>query len=487
MLEAKAPLEVLMFHRFITTLGVSLLTLPQTPAIAQMPIPIQEQSLAEGECSQGIELNQARLLLELDPQNGKLQGRYTATLQNPFSQPLAQACFVLNPGLKVERIEMSGLNSILKEPIDGDNPLAYRLIPQQPIAPGASQQLSMNFSGQIQSQAKFGRIQPDDVFLTAQSFYYPRFERAHRRYCPLDVHVKLPQGYLPVLSGTLQTPILSGETHQSNLETVCGFKNEHGFDLAAARYAVGGSGNIRVYHRPGKQMPAAELKTIAQELSETLAALKTQFGPHTASSFSLVETNREDLGGMGKANTVFLSDKYFGRPETAAPQQYVHFKQKFKDEAQVAEELAFYRRTVIAHEAAHLFVNHFYDYDKPWFAEGLPEFASLGVLETLGRKAYLERKLVDYRRLWQQIPNRPLPALNQAGLNSQLGYLANYQGTPLALWGLWQARGEGFWPSWKAWLAQRDRPLNYAGFKAHFKLNEAESARFEKGFEPEGL
>jgi len=487
MLESKALLEVGMLERFILSLVVLLLSMPLAPAFAQTPVPIQEQPLAEAECSQGLDLNQAQLVLSLDPESGKLQGRYTATLQNPANKPVAQACFALNPGLQIDSLELPGLRQILKEPADGNNPLAYRLIPHQPMAPGASQHLNLSFSGQIQSQAKFGRIQPDDVFLTAQSFYYPRFERAQRRDCQLDVQVRLPQGYLPVLSGTQAASVLSNGAHQAQLQTVCGFKNEQGFDLAAARYAVSESGNIRVYHRPAKQMSAAQLQTITQELSSALTALSSQFGQHTSGSFSLVETTREDLGGMGKANTVFLSDKYFGQPETVAPNQYDYFKQQLQDEARVTEEFSFYRRTVIAHEAAHLFVNYFYDYNLPWFAEGLPEFASLGALNTLGHKADLNRKLAEYRRIWQQIPNRPLPALNQASLGSQLGYLANYHGTPLALWSLWQARGESFWPTWKTWLAQRDKPLNYEGFKAHFKLSETESAIFEQGFEPEGL
>lgn len=469
----------------ILALGLPLILLAVPEA--QASVAIQEQALADGECSQGLELSDARLVLSLDPDSGKLQGIYTATLQNPFTKPVDHACFVLNPGIKLDSLELPGLRMVLKEPVQGDNPLAYRLQTEQAFAPGSSRQLSLSYSGQIQSPPKFGRIKADDIFLTAQSFFYPRFERAYRRYCPLDTLVRLPQGYLPVLSGAKHVPQLSGRGFGSSLETVCGFKNEHGFDLAAARYTVTQSDNLNIYHRPGKQLTESDLKGMAQELRETLSALGTQFGPHTASQFSLVESNREDLGGMGKTNTIFLSDKYFGKPETFAAGQFGYFKQLLKDDARVAEEFAFYRRTVMAHEGAHLFVNYFYDYDKPWFAEGLPEFASLGVLQTLGRKADLDRKLAEYRRIWQQVGKQPLPALNQAGLNSQLGYLANYQGTPLALWSLWQSRGEAFWPSWQQWLAARDKPLSYEGFKTHFQLTEAESSRFEKAFEPEGL
>ncbi|PIQ23635.1 hypothetical protein COW36_07915 [bacterium (Candidatus Blackallbacteria) CG17_big_fil_post_rev_8_21_14_2_50_48_46] len=475
-----------MNHRLVLTLIV---TLALNPMISQAnaTVPITEAVMAEGECSQGIELLDAQLILDVDPDKGRLKGRYTAVLKNPFAKPLAQACFVLNPGLKIDRIEIKGLKSLLKEPTQGASPLAYRLIPQQPFASDSSQQLSLQFSGPIIAQPKFGRILPDDVFLSSQSFFYPRFDRAQNRYCPLNLQIKVPQGYLPVPSGAKQFPVLSGDTYHASIETACGFRNEQGFDLASARYAVNETGPLRIYHRLGKQVSKAELVTMSAEFKDMFKALGDQFGPHTATHFNLVETNREDLGGMGKVNTVFLSDKYFGQAEKVAPAQYSFFKQQFGDPDRITKEFAFYRRTVLAHECAHLFINHFYDYDKPWFAEGLPEFTSLEALLATGHKSDVERKLAEYHQIWRQVPTRPLPAINQASLDSQLGYRVNYYGTPLALWVLRQNRRDTFNALWKAWLSDRNKALTYAYFKASFNLSPTESAYFEKAFEPKAF
>ncbi len=457
------------------------------PAQAQNPLAPKEQALAAGECQQGLELYKTRLNLEINPQTGQLQGTFSAELQNPYSKPITQSCLVLNAGLEIKSLSLPGLKQILKEPAQADTPVAYRLIANKPLAPGARQKLSLSYTGKIQGPPKFGRIQPEDVFLTAQSFFYPRFEKAWKRYCELDVQVTLPKGYLPVLSGALEPPRLNQGVYLAPLDTNCGFQSDHGFDLAAAPFQTHDQGAVRIYYRQNKSLSPAELQTLHQEFSATLEALNKQFGSHAATQFNLVENKREDLGGMAKVNTIFLSDKYFGKPATVAPNQYSYFKQVLKDESRVASEFDYYRRTVIAHEGAHLFVNYFFDYDKPWVAEGLPEFVSLGVLASQGNKTDLERKLAEYRRIWQQIPNRPLPALNQATLDTQIGSLSNYNGTPLALWNIWQARGDGFWPLWQSWLADHKKPLLYQSFKAHFQLSPSESAQFETGFDPTGL
>lgn len=447
-------------------------------------VPIRDMDMQAGECEESIELHQPQLSLHVEPATGMLTGDFQVTLVNPYTRPLSQACFVLNTGLTVENLEFEGLRELRREPPDREMPLAYRLIPEMPFAPGSRHLLQLRYWGKIAAQPKFGRIAPDNVFLTSQTFFYPRFERAYRRYCPMQVQAVLPEGYLPVLSGDRQMK-QDGPIYAAEIETVCGLRNEQGFDLAAARYKVFETEKLHIYHHPDKLRPE-QLQQLANEQLALIQTLGEQFGPHGIGRYQLVETNREDLGGMAKANTVFLSNKHFGDPKTVAPAQFDHFSKLPGGVAGVPAEFAFYRRGVLAHESAHLYVNHYYDLDKPWMTEGLPEFASLRALAAIGDKAGHDRKLADYRKTWAQIPNRPLPALNEARLEGQLHYLANYQGTPLLLWAMSQTRPD-FWPRWRDWFADRSKPLSYEGFKSHFKLTPAEAARFETAFEPEGL
>jgi hypothetical protein len=459
------------------------------PAIsAEVKIPIREQSLSAQDCLDTFVLSETQLSLSLNPSTGELRGDYQTILTNTSQEPLKQVCFVLNSGLKLTQMTISGVQEVLKEPAEGDAPLAYRLMPQTPFAPQSSHHLSLAYTGKVQAKSKFGHILPQDVFLTAQTFFYPRFEKALERFCPLQVKVKLPEAFVPVLSGArhvqIQSTAPTGEkTYQIGLESLCGLGNEQGFDLAAHDFQVFEAPNLKFYSARKKALNKTFFQPLTAEIQAILDVLAGQFGPHHEAPFQIVETLREDLGGMAKGNTIFLSDKYFGSPDSVAPQQYAYFKQQ-KGLAEIDNEFRFYRQAVLAHEGAHLFFNLYYDYDQPWFAEGLPEFASLAVLKDLNEPAVVTRKLNEYCQVWKRNTQRPLPALNQARLSEQAGYLVNYYGTPLALWKMSLSRPD-FWLQWKKWLSLRDKALSYAQFSEYFKLSSAERALFELAFMPQ--
>lgn len=458
-----------------------------------LPSPVQaapdfaEKPLADGECAQAVDLDWTALEMGFDPDQGLIDGEFQTVVQNLSHQPVAQICFALNPGLKIRKLALKGLDSAAKTPPEGASPLVYRLKLKPPLAPHLTQQLKLSYSGPIQSAPKFGRIRPDDVFLTAQTGFYPRFERASQRRCPMELLLHVPKDYRAVASGSMAEQ-KNGEIHTA-LESICGTQNDFGFDLSAARYAYTVIPPVRIFHRG--RADAKQLQEMGFRFKSLLQALEKQFGTHSFARFNLVETHREDLGGMAKTNTVFLSDKYFGPPDKVAPAQFAYFKQLLGDAAQAGAEFGFYQRSVMAHEMAHLFVNYFYDYDQPWAAEGLPEFAGLTALASLGQRADAERKLKAYRQVWeqtrQQMPQQSLPPLNQARLDDPLGYLVNYQGTPLLLYSLSQSHGESFWKTWRGWLADRQHPLLYQNLKSWLKLTPAEAAQFETAFDPAKL
>lgn len=457
------------------------------PGPAQAAPSFAEKPLADGECAQALELDWTALEMGLDPNQGQISGEFQTVVQNFSQRPVAQICFALNPGLKIHKLELKGLDSAAKTPPDGTAPLIYRLKLKQPLAPHVTEHLKLSYRGPIQSAPKFGRVRPDDVFLTAQTSFYPRFERASQRRCPMELLLHVPKEYLAVASGSMAEQ-KNGELHTA-LESICGTQNDFGFDLSAARYEYTVIPPVRIFHRG--RADARQIQEMGFRFKSLLQALEKQFGTHSFARFNLVETNREDLGGMAKTNTVFLSDKYFGSPEKVAPAQFAYFKQLLGDAAQVGAEFGFYQRSVMAHEMAHLFVNYFYDYDQPWAAEGLPEFAGLTALASTGPRADVERKLKAYRQVWeqtrQQMPKQALPALNQAQLDDPLGYSVNYQGTPLVLYNLSQSHGESFWKNWRGWLGDRQHGLLYQNLKSRLQLSPAEAAQFETAFDPTNL
>lgn len=302
--------------------------------------------------------------------------------------------------------------------------------------------------------------------------------------------MKLPPGYLPVASGLRQKPQNSPTGFVLSPEGLCGLRNEDGIDLIAAPFQVRENAWLRLYERPtttDSALSPERFKQLSGEFASLLTALEKQFGEHDFVNFQVVAVPRDDLGGMAKHNTVFLSDKYFGEPAEVAPQAWAYFRQHTGSDGGAEAEFNFYRRTVLAHESAHLFLNRF-DGDSPWMAEGLAEFTGVASLLISEQTEVAQRRLAEHRASWQPTPPQTLPGLNQAALNSADGYRVNYQGTPLVLWELAQRRGDAFWPIWRDWLSDRSQTqLRYADFQTRFQLSTSESAWFEQAFAPAEL
>ncbi|MGV3524081.1 MAG: hypothetical protein ACO1RX_07650 [Candidatus Sericytochromatia bacterium] len=457
---------------------------------AQSAPALHERPFTASDCRQGVDLSETRLQLKIDPETGRLDGSYSSLLHNRSDQALSAPCFVLNPGLELQAIAQPLLESLEREPPQGNNPLLYRAQLKRPLAPGASLRLQLHYAGTLQATPKFGRIQPEDILLTAQSFFYPRFERGTQRACPVALTVSLPKAYLPVASGTRQKAQTSPAGFVLSPEGLCGLRNEDGIDLIAAPFQLRENAWLRLYERPATPDQALSSQRFARlsgEFASLLSALEKQFGEHDFVSFQLVATPRDDLGGMAKHNTVFLSEKHFGEPAKVAPQAWAYFTQRTGSESAAEAEFDFYRRTVLAHESAHLFLNRL-DGDSPWMAKGLAEFTGVASLLISEQADVAQRRLAEHRGSWRNAQPEGLPALNDAQLNSESGYRVNYQGTPLVFWEMAQRRGDAFWPLWRDWLSERrSGPLRYTDFKAHFQLNARESAWFEQAFAPAEL
>lgn len=383
---------------FSSSVWLSVLWLLLTGAVQAAPA-IFERPFTASDCLQSVDLSETRLQLQIDPETGRLNGSYSSLLYNRSAQALNAPCFVLNSGLELESVAQPALESLHRETRQGNNPLLYRAQLKRPLAPGASLRLQLHYGGSIQATPKFGRIQPQDVLLTAQSFFYPRFERGTQRMCPLALTVNLPKTYLPVASGTRQKPQTSPAGFVLSPEGLCGLRNEDGIDLIAAPFQLRENAWLRLYERPATPVQALSPQRFARlsgEFASLLSALEKQFGEHDFVSFQLVATPRDDLGGMAKHNTVFLSEKHFGEPAEVTPQAWAHFTQKTGSESAAEAEFDFYRRTVLAHESAHLFLNRL-DGDSPWMAEGLAEFTGLASLLISEQAPVAQRRLAEHR------------------------------------------------------------------------------------------
>lgn len=447
---------------------------------------ILSRDFNDNDYKEQFNLISGNLALEIMPDSGTLKGSADYLIENPENRPADKIFFGLNPGLEIKKAVISNdfIKSINRENINGDSPLGYLVYPQKAIPPKGQISLRIEFQGKIAANYKFGRIMENDIFLSSGSFFYPRFEINSLRKSQLNVSFTVPAGYIPVT----QADNLKAENlpdgkvlFKGKVFNINGLNNDQGINLACAKYQKTGKENLEIYYL-GK--PDPEFMDYMQNFEEkTIISLKRLFGSHDYHKFIIAEVARDDIGGMGSGNVIFLSDKNFGNHQVKSVNHYKYFKAKLHDEILVKNEFRYYLRNVLAHESVHLFFNYFYTYNKPWFAEGFPEFLSLLALEEAGDKGDINRKLSEYRQALKVVKNNnPIP-LNKAELNDPTGYLLNYWGTPLVLYRVRKERGEDFGHQLFKALEKKPGSITYEEIVKTFDLSLEEKNNFEKGFD----
>jgi hypothetical protein len=439
-----------------------------------------DRELNEKDTSSSCDLISGDISLEFNIEKESLSGKGNFIIENTNKNPISSTFFVLNSGLSINEISITGssISETIKEKITDNSPVGYVIYFDKPIKQNQKVNLGISYKGNLLSKYKFGRIKDNDIFLTSQTYFYPRFEKINTKFSKISLKVSVPNDYIPV---TQSDKILNDNNLYSfEINNINGLKNDNGFSLAIAKYKLYKQMNLSIYYKD--ETDSKLLKYISDFEVKSLSTLEELFGKHDYKNFNIAEVNRDDLGGMASANTIFLSNKNFGDYINKSKSQYDYFKSLNKNDEEIKQEYLYYLRNVLAHESVHLFFNYFFSYDKPWFAEGFPEFISLKVLSQNIDKNDINRKLYEYDKNITSLKKDKLPSLNNAFLNTNEGYFINYWGTPLVFNKLVQKYPEDFDKNIKKFLNRNKSDLTYNYFKEVFNLDKTFLDVFEKEF-----
>lgn len=474
---------------------IALLIFNSTPSFAtenlitkQQNTIFTERELNETDFVEKIDLISGDINIEFFTDQEKIVASTNLVLKNSTNKEISKVFFILNSGLNIENIEInnSKIKEVIKEKSNETDPLGYVIFLENPLLPNKSVNLKINYSGKIFSKYKFGRIKENDIFLTSQTFFYPRFEKSQKVMSNISLNVTVPNEYTVISQSEDFNLKKQGNKliFSSNINNLNGLNNDNGINLASAKYNVYKSNNISIYYRDKTDKSLLEYMTKFE--TSAISSLTNIFGKHDYKKFNIVEVNREDLGGMATSNTIFISDKNFGDYKNKSKLHYEYFKkQNNNDENKVNDDFKYYLRNTLAHESSHLFFNYFYTYDSPWFGEGFPEFISLKILDDFGVNNDLKRKIEDYEKSINSLKDNVLPPLNEAFLNSSAGYILNYYGTPLTIYKIWESQGNNFWTKLNSLLKDDfylGKTITYNDFKNKFELQNDITSIFEKEF-----
>lgn len=379
----------------------------------QLSFPIIERELNESDFSEKTDILAGSLNLEIQPENNSLKGEIKYLLKNTAHSGLNKILFVLNSGLKINKINLEGaeIKELIKEKTSEGEPVAYVIYLNKPGTINQNIKMEIEYQGSIISNYKFGRILDNDVFLSSKSFFYPRLEKLEQKTSDFELKISVPDNYTVISqSDNFHKENKNGKKiFRSKLKHYNGIDNENGLYLSAARYKEYKKENINIFYLESDNQ---QLEYIADFEKKSLKSLSEVFGKHKSQRFNIVQVNRDDLGGMATVNTIFLSGKHFLISKNDP--QYTYFKKAFEDEKKIMDEYRYYLRNVLAHESVHLFFNNVYDYDKAWFIGG--RFSELRLLSVcLYSLNFLLRSFFSplSSRIFREI-NSGKPSANQA-------------------------------------------------------------------------
>ncbi|MFN4152984.1 MAG: hypothetical protein ACK4IX_18715, partial [Candidatus Sericytochromatia bacterium] len=208
-----------------------------------------ERELNEKDTSSSCDIIYGDISLDFNIEKEFLSGKANFVIENTNKTPISSTFFVLNSGLSINELSITGasISETIKEKTTDDSPVGYVIYFDKPIKQNQKVNLGISYKGNIISKYKFGRIKDNDIFLTSQTYFYPRFEKVNTKFSKINLKVSTPKDYIPVTQSDKTSN--DNNLYSFEINNLNGLKNDNGFNLAIAKYNLYKKDNLSIYYK----------------------------------------------------------------------------------------------------------------------------------------------------------------------------------------------------------------------------------------------